>query len=86
VFFSPLHLGGSKARKNSTEEDNVVLSSHAGSPSVLVIFLAPQAAQIHRGSLGCQGSQPFRCARAERFVIGSSSPEEQCESNGGKKD
>lgn len=75
-----------KPEKNSTEGDNVVSSSHAVSPRVLVIFLTPQAAQFRRGSPVCRGSRPLPCARAERFVIGSFSPEEQCKSNGGKKD
>lgn len=82
VLFSPQHLGGREVRK-STEGDNVVCSSRSGSPNVLVIFLAPQAAQIHRGSAVCR---PFPCARAERFVTGSSSLKEQCKSNGAKKD
>lgn len=59
---------------------------NAGSPNVLVIFLIPQAAQLHGGSPECWGSRPYPCTRAERFVIGSSSPEEQSESNRGEQD
>lgn len=86
VFFSPQHPGSREARRKTAQRE-IMLSSLL----MLVHLVSLSSSSLHRLLKSAEalqsagGRRPFPCAGAERFVIGSSSPEEWCKSNGGKK-